>query len=626
VATRASGNDSSDAVMATPHSRAGVGRSPRVRAGRHDDAAAALTTLPNGTHETVPLRLVAPMVTPVQTALPIDVERKLAELVGIEPVVTEPLDDRDQGTDASYDVAKATHFAKRVLQVAQRVTVGSLVLLVGCALAAARINSTSLQVHPIPLTAWAIAAAMSAVGLAALVTDPDVSIKLTPLRRRALGSLLMMALLVAVTGVVTNADGLAAPTWVLFLPVVVVSGAVLGPALGLFVGALAGGGIYVAAGLSHTLTIAGIGRLVVILPACPLFGWAAGALASCAHDAVAAARRQRLALVDDVGRLSTLLDSVASGDLSRVPSLENPADQATATLAVVFADTVLSLRRLVRQLSGVADRLADNAGELAVTAAVHVAAVEQQASAVAETTSTIEQLAATATSISETAERVAAFAGTTRRDVDLGVASVAKSTASMVAIGERVKELGKRTDRLDERVARIAVMTHSIDELARRTTMLGVNASIEAARVGEHGYGFATVAAEIGALASKARAATAGISRIVAELEYEVAATAAQNVEGTAAVAEGLERQHAVETALVRISDRVDDTTHAAEDITNATRQQREASDAVVAAMHLVTGASHGATSATRSHAESAARLRDLMDTVRGTVGRFRLE
>jgi methyl-accepting chemotaxis protein len=433
-------------------------------------------------------------------------------------------------------------------------------------------------------------------------------------------------LLVSVTGVVANADGVAAPTWVLFLPVVVVTGAVLGPGTGLLVGALAGIGIYAAAGISHTLTIAGIGRLVVILPACPLFGWAAGALASCAHEAVAAARRQRLALLDDVGRLSQLLDSVAAGDLSRVPSLENPADQATATLAVVFADTVLSLRRLVRQLSGVADRLADNATELAGTAATHVAAVEQQASAVAETTSTIEQLAATATSIAETAERVATFAATTRHDVDAGVTSVAKSTASMVAIGRRVRELGKRTDRLDERVGRIAVMTHSIDELARRTTMLGVNASIEAARVGEHGYGFATVASEIGALASKARAATAGIARIVAELEYEVAATAAQNVEGTAAVVEGLERQHAVETALVRISDRVDDTTRAAEDITNATKQQREASDAVVAAMHLVTGASHGATSATRSHAASAVRLRDLMETVRGTVGRFRVE
>jgi methyl-accepting chemotaxis protein len=610
--------------MASPQGRSGLGRVARARHARDDAAAGSdrSTRAP----EAAPLRLVPPIVTPVTTALPVDVERKLAELVGIEPIVSEELVVLDQEVDESYDELKATHFAKRVLQVAQRVTVGSLLLLIGCALAAARINNSSLRVHPLPLTVWAIAAAMAAVALAALVTDPDVSVRLSGSRRRLLGALLMAALLVSVTGIVANADGVAAPTWVLFLPVVVVAGAVLGPSLGLLVGALAGGGIYAAAGLSHTLTIAGIGRLVVILPACPLFGWAAGALASCAHEAVTSARRQRLALVDDVGRLSTLLDSVAAGDLSRVPSLENPADQATATLAVVFADTVLSLRRLVRQLSGVADRLADNAGELAGTAATHVAAVEQQASAVAQTTSTIEELAATANSISETAERVATFAGTTRKDVDEGIKSVAKSTASMVAIGKRVKELGVRTDRLDERVVRIAAMTRSIDELARRTTMLGVNASIEAARVGEHGYGFATVANEIGALAGKARAATAGIARIVGELEYEVAATSAVNVEGTAAVAEGLERQHAVETALMRISGRVDDTTRAVEDITGATRQQREASDAVVAAMRLVTGASHGATSATRSHAASAARLRDLMETVRGTVGRFRVE
>jgi methyl-accepting chemotaxis protein len=563
--------------------------------------------------------------TPVATALPVDVERRLAELVGIEPVVGD--DPVESGAvEESFDEVKATHFAKRVLQVAQRVTVGSLLLLVCCAVAAARINGASLPVRPMPLTVWAIVGAMSAVGLAALVTDPDVTTKLTTVRRRALGAVLMTALLVSITGVVANADGVAAPAWVLFLPVVVVSGAVLGPTLGLAIGACAGAGIYIAAGMSHTLEPADIGWLVVILPACPLFGWAAGALASCAHDAVASARSQRLALVDDVGRLSALLDAVAGGDLSKVPSLEKPADQATATLAVVFADTVLSLRRLVRQLGDVADRLADSSNELAGTTAAQVAAVEQQASAVAETTSTIEELAATATSIAETAERVAIFASTTSGDVDAGIAAAARSTASMEAIGVRVRELGDRTGRLDERVARIAAMTNAIDELTRRTTMLGLNAAIEAARVGENGHGFGKVATEIGALASKARASTADIARIVADLEYEVSSTAAVNDEGMEAVTEGIDRQRVVTGALRRIADHVEDTTRATQDITAATSQQRMASDAVVSAMRLVTTASQGATAATRTHAASATRLRDLMEEVRDTVGRFRVD
>lgn len=602
-----------------------MARLPRARSPRHDD-------LPKGHDEVLDSvvdapRGSSPSITPVVTALPVDVERKLAALVGIEPVVGERVDeDPAPLPGAAYDEMRAAHFRRRVLVVAQQVTLGSLLLLAGCAALAARVDSTSLVVHSIPLMVWAVASAMSSVALAALVTDDGVAASVGGAKRRLFGAVLMGALLLSVTGVVANADGVAAPAWVLFLPVVVVTGAVLGPTTGLGVGALAAGGIYAAAGLSHTLDAAGVGELVVILPACPLFGWAAGALAGLAHDAVATARAQREGLVRDVSRLSALLDSVAQGDLSKVPVLDSPADQATATLAVVFADTVLSLRRLVRQLAGVADQLAGNAKELAGTATAHVGAVEQQSSAVAQTTSTIEELAATATTIATTALKVAQYAGSTRGDVDVGIASVSATTEAMVQIRQRVAELGSRTGRLDERVEQIARMTRVIDELARRTTMLAVNASIEAARVGGHGEGFATVALEIAGLAAKARAATADISRIVAELEIEVEATALTSREGIDAVEIGLERQHEVDYALGVISDRVDDTAEAAERITDATRQQRVASDAVVEAMRVVAGASMGATNATRTHAASAARLRDLMESLRKTVGRFRLE
>ncbi len=561
----------------------------------------------------------------ISTALPPDVERRLARLVGVEPL---ELDLDEEGPPAArlFGFRSEQQFRHRVLLVAQQVTLGSLLLLVACATVAARVDSSSLVVHSIPVMVWGLIAAVSAVSLASLVTDPTVSKNVSVAKKRALGVIFMATLVAALTGVVSNADGLAGPAWVLFLPLVVVSGAVLGPALGLTVGALAAAGIYAAAGFSHTLDIAGVGQLIVILPACPLFGWAAGGLAGLAHEAVATALRQRAGLTEDVARLSALLNDVAEGDLSRVPVLDNAADQGTATLAVVFADTVLSLRRLVRQMSDVADQLAGSATDLARTAQLHVGTVEQQATAVGQTTSTIEQLATTATTIAGTALLVARYAGNARRDVDLGVDSVEKVSDAMGVIRRRVAELGLRTGRLDERVSRIASTTRLIDDLARRTTMLSLNASIEAARVGGYGDGFASVAFEIAALAAKARGATADIASIVAELEAEVAATAMVSHEGIAAVEIGLERQVEVDAALELINQRVMDTTAAADRITEATRQQRVASDAVVQAMRVVAGTSAGATTATRSHAESAARLRDLMSSLRDTVGRFRLE
>jgi methyl-accepting chemotaxis protein len=563
--------------------------------------------------------------TEASTARLADVDRQLAGVVAVEPLDAEP-DEQGHHSVGLYSLRGEQQFRHRVLLVAQQVTLGSLLLLVACATVAARVDSKSLVVHSIPVMVWGLIAAVSAVSLASLVTDPSVAKNVSQTKKRVVGVIFMATLIGALTGVVANADGLAGPAWVLFLPLVVVAGAVLGPILGLTVGALAAGGIYAAAGFSHTLGVAGAGELIVILPACPLFGWAAGGLAGLAHEAVATARRQRAGLTDDVARLSALLNDVAEGDLSRVPVLDNAADQGTAALAVVFADTVLSLRRLVRQMSDVSDQLSGSATDLARTAQHHVGTIEQQAAAVEQTTSTIEQLATTATTIASTALLVARYAANSRRDVDLGIDSVEKVSEAMAVIRRRVAELGLRTGRLDERVGRIASTTRLIDDLARRTTMLSLNASIEAARVGGYGEGFASVAFEIAALAAKARDATADIASIVAELEAEVEATAIVSQEGVAAVEIGLERQVDVDSALELINQRVMDTTNAADRITDATRQQRLASDAVVQAMRVVSGTSEGATTATRSHAESAARLRDLMTSFRDTVGRFRLE
>jgi len=171
----------------------------------------------------------------------------------------------------------------------------------------------------------------------------------------------------------------------------------------------------------------------------------------------------------------------------------------------------------------------------------------------------------------------------------------------------------------------ISQTTRIIDELARQTSILGINASIEAARAGEHGRGFANVAHEVGVLAQRARSATARIDEVVAELRDEAAATAAASRDGYDAVAEGAALQSGVVDALTRIAGMVDRTTLAAREITEATRQQRFASDGVVAAMTAVTVAGDRYRAGGTRHAEAAGRLRDLASGLRTTLGRFRL-
>ena len=167
----------------------------------------------------------AAIATPVATALPADVERRLAELVGLEPIVLPETAD-EPGAPIARSMTGRRHPLRRrgCSGSPSRWPLGGLLLVTAFAVLAARIGSDGAHVHPIRLAAWGIAAAVSAVSLSLAGHRPG--------RRRNRhgrsppGARCRVAARDAgrVTGVVTKAGGVAGPAWVLFLPVVVVVG------------------------------------------------------------------------------------------------------------------------------------------------------------------------------------------------------------------------------------------------------------------------------------------------------------------------------------------------------------------------------------------------------------------
>src|SRR5690606_38918239 len=103
---------------------------------------------------------------------------------------------------------------------------------------------------------------------------------------------------------------------------------------------------------------------------------------------------------------------------------------------------------------------------------------------------------------------VANAAGTANR----AVAEAAEADAAIARLIESARKIGEVVD--------------LITEIAEQTNLLALNATIEAARAGEAGKGFAVVASEVKALAQQTQRATGEIGSQIQAIQSSSTATA----------------------------------------------------------------------------------------------------
>jgi len=172
----------------------------------------------------------------------------------------------------------------------------------------------------------------------------------------------------------------------------------------------------------------------------------------------------------------------------------------------------LELGGMIRQIERAANQVAGGAQATAAT----LTTIRQRADTLTGRTSAAQD---TATTFVRAAENVAQSAH--------GIEQQVRDAATLAdEAGAAAREARETVDRLRESSAAIGNVVNLIAQIARQTTLLALNSTIEAARAGAAGRGFAVVATEVKALAVQTQSATEEITRKIETLQKDAAGSA----------------------------------------------------------------------------------------------------
>lgn len=334
-------------------------------------------------------------------------------------------------------------------------------------------------------------------------------------------------------------------------------------------------------------------------------------------------------IVKPIVHMSMFAKRIASGDLT-VERIRVKNKDEIGELAASFNDMADSLRMLIREVGRSAEHVAASAEELTTSSGQISATSEQialtmeevsagtmkQASSIDESAKSMNELSAGVRQIAGNAESATNAAIEASELAEVGDETIRTTVSQMNSIQDTVSELAQAVQRLGTRSQEIGQIVEVITAIASQTNLLSLNAAIEAARVGEHGSGFAIVATEVRKLAEQSANSAEQIAQLIADIQAETGHAVHIMEKGTQEVAAGISAVNTAGEAFGQIRNSVNAAAHQIQEVSAASQQMSAGTAQVVHSIDVIAGiaenASSGAQQVSSALEEQVASMEDI--------------
>ena len=217
-------------------------------------------------------------------------------------------------------------------------------------------------------------------------------------------------------------------------------------------------------------------------------------------------------IVRPVRRVSRVLEALATGDLTKSANIQTSDEIGTMAHAL---DTAVERTRTAITAVGVGTE------RLAWVASQSATLNHEISTRATETSDHSDKVRRTAQEVSGSVQTVASATEQMRSSI----AEIGNSSTQAALVAEEAVTVARRTNETINRLSASSVEIDSvvkvITSIAEQTNLLALNATIEAARAGEAGKGFAVVASEVKDLAQETARATDGIISQISAIQTD---------------------------------------------------------------------------------------------------------
>ena len=283
-------------------------------------------------------------------------------------------------------------------------------------------------------------------------------------------------------------------------------------------------------------------------------------------------------------------------------------------LSNLVAKSVQDAQATVDEVAASITELAQSVGEVARRTAQMAQSTPTTSAAMAHLERAIEHVRMNAQAAAQDAARVAS-------DAARGSTALRETLAGIERIYETSARVTEVTLALESQIAEVGSILSVINDLADRTNLLALNASIIAAQAGEHGRGFAVVASEIKDLARRTTQSVDEIGRLIESVQAGARGAREAVEQGSLAVDQGASQVREATALLSEILERVHASTRATQAIAAAANEQSRLSASVTSAVKDVGEAVRQIAVAVDEQANGARHIRDLTERLRQMIG-----